>query len=253
MHSISVYCSFWAGLPSPLAARDQTDNGFLMGKDGMGRFRRIPVPSRNVPQHNASAIDGGVGAHHKLLVYRFLCRQILPIPVPLEPHESGYRSDSGCLIIGRDVSRSSAAHLLRRSAGGHGNLQWLACALQLIPLICTRSVQLSNHDGRKLTQVSGLMVEEKSMVAGETAHGAAGRSCCRSTSRLLEGAQSAQSRSREGRDHPAAVAGVKPATAGEPPELRHRTWRRHPRCSDPSHPTLLPTDEPAAVSGVYSP
>jgi hypothetical protein len=144
LQPIAVYCSFWAGLPSRLAARDATDNGFLMGKNGTGW----------------------------------------------------------------DVFEGPQSHL-----------------------------------------AIGLMAEEKSMGAGDTAHCAAGRSCCRSTSPLLQGAQSAQSRSREGRDHPAALAGVEPATAGEPPERRPRTWGRRLPGSDPSHPKLLPADEPCRGLG----
>ncbi len=81
----------------------------------MRRFRRSPVPSRNVRQRNPSEIGGEVGARHKLLVYWFLCRQIQPIPAPLEPRESCCGIASARLIIDRDVSRSCAADLLRSS------------------------------------------------------------------------------------------------------------------------------------------
>ncbi len=84
----------------------------------MRRFRRAPVPSRKLRQRNPSEIGGGVGARHKLLVHWFLCRQIRPIPAPLEPRESGCRVPTGCLIIDRGVSRSCAADLLRSSEGG---------------------------------------------------------------------------------------------------------------------------------------
>jgi hypothetical protein len=99
----------------------------------MRRFRRAPVPSCNVRQRNASGVGCAVGARRKLLIYRFLCPQIRPIPAPLEPDESGCRIASGCLIIGRGVSRSSAADLLRSSGGCSGDLEWVKRAIPCFP------------------------------------------------------------------------------------------------------------------------
>jgi len=89
--------------------------------DRLGRFRRVPVPSRDVRRRNASEIGGAVGGCRKLSIYRFLCRHIRPIPASLEPHESGCRIASGCLIIARGVPRASAPDLLRSRGRSRGD------------------------------------------------------------------------------------------------------------------------------------
>ncbi len=90
----------------------QTENGQRTDEkkgDWMRRFRRVPRPSRDVRQRNALEIGGALTHRRKFLIYRHLCRQLRPIPGPVDPDESGCRIASGCLIIDRDVSRSSAA------------------------------------------------------------------------------------------------------------------------------------------------
>jgi len=116
-------------LPSHRARRNR--QRILDGKkwDWLGLFRRLPVPSRDVRRRNASGIGGAVGAHPKLLIYRFLCHHTRPTPAPLQPHESGCRIASRCLIVGRDVPRSSAADLVRCSGGSSGDLEWVERAI----------------------------------------------------------------------------------------------------------------------------
>ncbi len=48
------------------------------------------------------------------------------------------------------------------------------------------------------------------------------------------------------------VAGVEPATAGEPPERKPPTWGRRPPGSDPSHPKRLPASEPCRLTFWFS-
>jgi len=134
IHSTRENCGrlqFLGRAPQPSCRARRNRQRILDGKkwDWLGLFRRVPVPSRNVRQRNGSEIGGAVGARRKLLIYRFVCRPIRLIPAPLEPHESGCRLASRCLIIDRDVPRSSAADLLHCSGGCSADLEWVERAI----------------------------------------------------------------------------------------------------------------------------
>ncbi len=79
-----------------------------------GRFRTFfegPQSHLAVLSDSTPTVGSAIVDRCKLLLNRFFCRQIKPIPAPVEPRESGCRAAAGRLIFDCDVPRFSSADL----------------------------------------------------------------------------------------------------------------------------------------------